>query len=130
MVSQANDVGPWFDAAKVHGLGTGEESKFDLEDSANLEAQAEAAGVDLAELFIDRMIAREGRELFNVWMFGGNMDAAFKYQALEHVVPLLGDAGAHVGQICDADSTTFLLTEHGTHTGTRPGEVIREFIRG
>ena len=30
---------------------------------------------------------------------------------LPHVVPMLGDAGAHVGQFTDADSPTFLLGE-------------------
>ena len=29
---------------------------------------------------------------------------------LDAVVPGLGDAGAHVGQICDADATTFVLS--------------------
>ena len=57
------------------------------------------------------MIESEGRELFNFWMFGGALENQWKYMQQEHCVPMLGDAGAHVGFLIDADSPTFLLAE-------------------
>jgi N-acyl-D-aspartate/D-glutamate deacylase len=44
-------------------------------------------------------------------MFGGHLDNQWPYLTMEHCVPLLGDAGAHVGFLIDADSPTFLLAE-------------------
>jgi N-acyl-D-aspartate/D-glutamate deacylase len=44
-------------------------------------------------------------------MFGGHLENQWPYLTMEHCVPLLGDAGAHVGFLIDADSPTFLLAE-------------------
>ena len=46
-----------------------------------------------------------------MWAFGGALQNQWNYMRLPHVVPMLGDAGAHVGQFTDADSPTFLLGE-------------------
>lgn len=122
LVAEAKEAGFRFPAHILHGLGTDDVPEYDFHNTASLAAEAEAAGVDPVDMFVDRLIASEGRELFNTWFFGGggNPAAAFRYQSMEHCIPLLGDAGAHVGQICDADATTFLLTEqtrrHGVFT--------------
>lgn len=126
LVAEAKEAGFRMPPSMLHGLGTDEEPRFDLDNEANLAAEAEALGVDPVDLFVDRLVASEGRELFNMWLFGGNLDSLLQYQAMEHVVPLLGDAGAHVGQICDADSTTFLLTEQTRRRGVF---TIEEAIR-
>lgn len=117
LVAEAKEQGFRMPPSMLHGLGTADSPEFDLDDQASLAALAEAAGEDPVDFYVRRLIESDGRELFNMWMFGGNMEAAFRYQALEHVIPLLGDAGAHVGQICDADSTTFLLTEQTRRRG-------------
>ena len=122
LIDEAKAAGFRFPAKILHGLGTDDVPEYDIFNHASLAAEAEAAGVDPVDMFVDRLIASDGRELFNTWFFGGggNPDAAFAYQSMEHCIPLLGDAGAHVGQICDADATTFLLTEqtrrHGVFT--------------
>ncbi|MEK9823723.1 MAG: amidohydrolase family protein, partial [Gammaproteobacteria bacterium] len=72
---------------------------------------AEETGQDPVEVYVDRLIASEGREYFNLWMFGGNLENQWNYMKLPHVVPMLGDAGAHVGFFTDTDSPTVLLSE-------------------
>ena len=69
---------------------------------------AEAEGKDPVEIYVERLLASEGKEFFNFWMFGGNLENQWKYMQLPHVVPMLGDAGAHVGFFTDTDSPTVL----------------------
>jgi len=96
---------------QIHPMGVGSKPEYDLDNKANLAELARAADVDPAELIVERLIASEGRELFNGWNFGSNVTAQVKLMATEHCLPGLGDAGAHVGMMIDADSTTFLLAE-------------------
>lgn len=95
----------------LHPLGLGDMPEFDLDRKASLAQIAEAEGKDPVDVYIDRLIASEGRELYNFWMFGGHLENQWKYMQMEHCVPMLGDAGAHVGILVDADSPTFLLAE-------------------
>ena len=46
-----------------------------------------------------------------MWMFGGNLENQWNYMRLPHVVPMLGDAGGHVGFFTDTDSPPVLLSE-------------------
>lgn len=96
---------------QIHPMGVGSKPEYDMDNQANLAELARAADVDPAELIVDRLISSEGRELFSGWNFGSNVTAQAKLMTTEHCLPGLGDAGAHVGEIIDADSTTFLLAE-------------------
>ncbi|MFZ9129383.1 MAG: amidohydrolase family protein, partial [Pseudomonadales bacterium] len=78
---------------------------------ASLQQLADAAGADPVEIYVDRLIASEGREYFNFWMFGGALENQWEYMRLSNIVPMLGDAGAHVGFFTDTDSPTILLSE-------------------
>ena len=71
---------------------------------------AAEAGVTPVELIVDRLLQSEGRELYNAWFFNRNTESMEAFLQLDAVVPGLGDAGAHAGQICDADSPTFYLS--------------------
>ena len=62
-------------------------------------------------MYIELLLASEGRELFNYWAFGGALENQWAYMQLDHVIPMLGDAGAHVGIFTDTDSPTVLLSE-------------------
>ncbi len=97
--------------ASLHPLGLGPVPDYDLDRRASLADLAEEAGADPVDVLVDRLVESEGRELSNFWLFGTNLDAQWRYFQLEDCVPLLGDAGAHVGQLIDADSTTFLLAD-------------------
>jgi N-acyl-D-amino-acid deacylase len=74
--------------------------------------KAMMAGRDesFVELFLRISRETEGRALFNYRLFCQDMDELgdlFRHSS--HVLPSLGDAGAHVSQIIDADWATFTL---------------------
>jgi len=112
LISEAKEAGGFGPVASIlHPLGMDEHPDFDLDDKASLQKLADEAGVDPVEIYVERLLESEGRELWNLWAFGNALQNQWKYMQLPHVVPMLGDAGAHVGQFTDADSPTFLLSE-------------------
>ena len=98
-------------AHMLHRFGVEETPNLDFNRKASLQQLAAEAGKDPVEVYVDRLAESEGREFFNYWMFGGNLENQWKYMQLPHVVPMLGDAGAHVGFFTDTDSPTVLLSE-------------------
>jgi len=98
-------------APMLHPFGNDEAPDLDFARKASLKQLAEAAGKDPVEVYVERLLASQGKEFFNYWMFGGNLENQWKYMQLPHVVPMLGDAGAHVGFFTDTDSPTVLLSE-------------------
>ena len=107
-------------AHMLHPFGVKDTPDLDFDRKASLAQLAEAEGKDPVEVYVDRLLASEGKELFNFWMFGGALENQWKYMNLPDVVPMLGDAGAHVGFFTDTDSPTVLLSEltrkHGVYT--------------
>ena len=111
LVKEGKDGGFRVNPRQLHPLGLGAMPEFDLDRQASLAQIAEAEGRDPVEVYVDRLIASEGREYYNFWMFGGALENQWRYMNLPNCVPMLGDAGAHVGILVDADSPTFLLSE-------------------
>ena len=112
LVSEAKEAGGFGQVARIlHPMGMDEYPDYDLENERNLQKLADDAGADPVDVYVERLIASEGKELWNLWAFGGNLQNQWNYMRLPHVVPMLGDAGAHVGQFTDADSPTFLLAQ-------------------
>lgn len=110
LISEAIEKGGFGQTARIlHPMGTDEYPDYDLENTKNLAKLAEDEGKDPVEVYVDRLIASDGKELWNLWAFGGALQNQWNYMRLPYVVPMLGDAGAHVGQFTDADSPTFLL---------------------
>ena len=98
-------------ASMLHPFGMGETPDLDFDRTSSLQQLADAAGCDPVEMYVDRLLASEGRELYNYWAFGGALENQWEYMQLDHVIPMLGDAGAHVGIFTDTDSPTVLLSE-------------------
>ena len=78
-----------------------------------LAAEASRAGVPVLARIYDALLEDEGKALlyFPVYNYSGmNLDVV--REMLTHPLALmgLGDAGAHVGTVCDASMPTFLLT--------------------
>ena len=107
-------------ASMLHPFGMGETPDLDFDRKSSLQQLADAEGRDPVEVYVERLLASEGRELFNYWAFGGALENQWQYMQLPHVIPMLGDAGAHVGIFTDTDSPTVLLSEltrkHGVYT--------------
>ena len=128
LVTEAKEAGGFGQVARIlHPMGTGEYPDFDLDNNNNLQKLADDVGMDPVDVYVERLLASEGRELWNLWAFGGSLENQWNYMRLPHVVPMLGDAGAHVGQFTDADSPTFLLGELTRNRGvyTLPEAVHR-----
>ena len=111
LIAEAKASGFRAQPAMLHPLGTGDMPDYDLDGRASLAQIAEAAGRDPVDVYVDRLLASEGRELFNYWMFGAALANQWRYMQMKHCVPMLADTGAHVGILIDADSPTFLLSE-------------------
>ena len=83
----------------------------------SLKQMAQEAGEHWSETFLRLSRESNGRGLFNFRMFS----ASFKEQAglfkSDHLIPGLGDAGAHVSQIMDAGWSSFMLSHWCRETG-------------
>jgi N-acyl-D-aspartate/D-glutamate deacylase len=82
---------------------------------------AERESLDAEELLYDRMLARDGRELFLVPVLNyseGSCDPIREMMLHPFAALGLGDGGAHCGIICDASIQTFVLT-HWVRDRTR-----------
>ena len=112
MIAEAKEAGGFGRVAGIlHPLGLDEYPDFDLDRKRSLQQMADQSGKDPVDIYVERLVESEGRELWNLWAFGGALENQWNYMRLPYVVPMLGDAGAHVGQFTDADSPTFLLSE-------------------
>ncbi|MGI9600310.1 MAG: N-acyl-D-amino-acid deacylase family protein [Acidimicrobiales bacterium] len=112
LLEEGREVGTWYDPAHIHPLGLDDRPDYSVDDATRRSVAdlADEAGVHPVELIVDRLLESDGRELYNVWFFNRRTDSRAGYLGIDQVVPGLGDAGAHVGQICDADATTFVLS--------------------
>ncbi|MDX2235564.1 MAG: amidohydrolase family protein [Hyphomonadaceae bacterium] len=80
----------------------------------SIAARAQAAGRDPYDYLYDVLLGDEGRALvyLPITNFTDPTGAAILSMiAHPRTVPALGDGGAHVGTICDASVSTYLLTE-------------------
>lgn len=110
LVEEGLEKGMWYDPNHIYPLGTGPSPDYSETDGRSIAVLAEELGVHPVELVIDRLIASEGRELFNTWFFNRNVDGLAQVLSMDHVYPGLADTGAHAGQICDADMSTHYLS--------------------
>ncbi|MFZ8972990.1 MAG: N-acyl-D-amino-acid deacylase family protein [Pseudomonadales bacterium] len=73
-------------------------------------AQAEAAGEDPQSWLYDYLLGNEGTNL--IYIPAANYaDGIPELLNHPHTVAALGDGGAHVGSICDASATLYLITK-------------------
>jgi N-acyl-D-amino-acid deacylase len=88
---------------------------FDYEPTpeSSIAARASAMGISAASLAYDLLVSHADRPAIFLPFANyaaGNLDAALEMFRHPHIVPGLGDGGAHYGVICDASYTTFLLS--------------------
>lgn len=109
LIDEGKARGTWYDPNFIFPLGPGSVPDYSIEGDDSLAVIAERAGRHPVEVIVDRLLESEGRELFNVWFFNRNRANMPNFLNLDGVCPGLGDAGAHAGQICDADAPTHYL---------------------
>ena len=91
----------------------GERPDYEPDPSTSFGAAAQKTGAPVLGLIYDAMLEHDGKALlyFPVYNFTGmNLDAVHEMLTHPLAIPGLSDGGAHVGTICDASFTTFLLT--------------------
>ena len=99
-----------FDTRQIFWLGSDHTPNYTLDGSQSLQALADSAGEDPAETFLRISRETEGKALFVIRFFNPNVEALAEFLAMDWVMPGLGDAGAHVGQVMDAGWATFTLS--------------------
>jgi N-acyl-D-amino-acid deacylase len=130
ILSEGNPAAPSFVIAqlgRVFPMGDPPNYEPAWEDS--IEGLARASGADPVELLYDRMLERNGKELFLVPLLnysGGNADPIRAMMQHPRAALGLGDGGAHCGMICDASIQTFMLS-HWVRDRTRGEKVPVEF---
>ncbi len=97
----------------------------------NLLDQAELAGEHWSETFMRLARETNGRALFNFRMFATNLEEQADLFESDNIYPGLGDAGAHVSQICDAGWSSFVLSHWQRETGYfSMGQAIKKMTSG
>jgi len=100
----------------------GEKPNYEPSPTESFGAAAMSRGEPVLGLIYDAMLEQDGEALlyFPVYNYTGmNLDAVHEMLTHPLALPGLSDGGAHVGTICDASFTTFLMThwardrEHG-----------------
>ena len=100
---------------KVYFLGLDEIP--DHNSAQNLIELSKSASEHWSETFLRLSRDSQGRGLFNWRMFGGNLKEQGDLFASEHLIPGLGDVGAHVSQIMDGGWASFILSHYVRETG-------------
>jgi N-acyl-D-amino-acid deacylase len=111
LIERSKETGFTADPSRLHPMGLGDTPDYDMARQNSLMQLAQAQGRDPVDVYVDRLIESEGRELWNFWAFGGALENQWAYMKMDHCIPMLADAGAHVGIFTDTDSPTFLLSE-------------------
>src|SRR5690606_38854256 len=104
---------------------TGNPLNYEPDPENSIAAPAARMGVEPANLAYDLLLSYADHATFFMPFANyadGNLNVALELFRFEHMVPGLGDGGAHYGIICDASYTTFLLS-HWTRDRKR-GERI------
>ncbi len=107
----------------------GEVPDYEPTADRSIEAIAKAQGRDPHDVLYDEMLELDGRALLMVALVGytdGDLEAMREMIEYPDSAFGLGDGGAHVGAICDATMTTYLLT-HWTRDRTRGPKLPVEF---
>jgi N-acyl-D-aspartate/D-glutamate deacylase len=126
LIAEGKETGPLMPAEQIFWLGDGERPNYATGREASLQALAEAAGEEPVETFLRMQRETRGKALFTVRLFNSNLPALADLISGENVLPSLGDAGAHVGQVMDAGWPSFVLSHWVRETGLfSVGEGVR-----
>jgi N-acyl-D-aspartate/D-glutamate deacylase len=93
-----------------------DEPDYEPSPEQSLKAIAQRTGKDPVEIMYDHMLSDDGKGLLYqpiINYMSGDLRVCREQLASSATVPGIGDGGAHVGIICDASNTTYMLTHWG-----------------
>jgi N-acyl-D-aspartate/D-glutamate deacylase len=108
LVAEADASDPFLPATQIFPLGLGQPT-YVADASGSLASVSAACDETPAEHFVRVALESGGAAYFTARLFNRNVDAIEQALRSPRVLPGLGDAGAHVGQVMDAGWTTFWL---------------------
>lgn len=110
----ASGAAPKIDFRRVYPFG--DRPDYEPPATLSLEALAERSGCAPIEVAYDLMMGRDGSAILFVPFANyadGHLDACGEMMRHPDALLGLGDGGAHVGIVCDASFTTYLLAHWG-----------------
>ena len=117
LVEDARSDKGFFGHVPLFWLGDSETPDYRFCHENAVTTLAETAGEHPAATFLRLSRDSRGRALFVLQMFNPNINAVARLISQGHVLPGLGDAGAHVGQVMDAGWCSFVLSHWVRQTG-------------
>jgi len=117
LVADAQEDRGFFAHVPLFWLGDGESPNYLFDEANSVATLAREAGEHPAETFLRLSRESRGQTLFVLQMFNPNRTAVADLISKGHVLPGLGDAGAHVGQVMDAGWCSFVLAHWVRETG-------------
>lgn len=122
LVSDAKEDTGYFGRVPTYWLGDGDSPNYVFDEESELATFAKRAGEHPSETFLRMSRESEGRALFVLRLFNPNLRAVADLISKGDVLPGLGDAGAHVGQVMDAGWCSFVLSHWVREEGIFPVE--------
>lgn len=110
LIEDARRDESYFSKVPLFYLGEGDSPNYRFDDASHVQRIAEQQGVHAAEIFLERSLHTQGRALFVLQLFNPNLRAVADLISKGAVLPGLGDAGAHVGQVMDSGWCSFVLS--------------------
>ena len=126
LVADANGDTHPLTRAPTFYLGDGEQPEYLFREETSLAQLARQAGEEPAQTFLRICRETRGRALFTKRVFNPNLRAVEDLISGGHILPGLGDAGAHVGQVMDSGWCSFVLSHWVRERGLfSPEEAVR-----
>ena len=120
----------WMDYALTRAYELGASLDYEPDPATAIAARAKATGVDPWSILLDLLAADDGSTLllypFENY-YHGDLEDIREMLTDPYSICGIGDAGAHVGTICDASYPTYLLT-HWTRDRTRGERLPLEMV--
>ena len=109
LVEEGLPVDRWDALKDIYYLGAGDSPDHTAQSGDNVLKTLAATGEHFVEHFLRVADETDGLGLFNLRMFCKDLTELGDLFLSDKIFPSLGDAGAHVSQIMDADWSTFIL---------------------
>ena len=110
LVRDAKQDKSYFSKVPIYWLGDGETPNYIFDEESALQTFADRAGEHPAQTFLRMSRDSRGKALFVIRLFNPNLRAVGDLISKGDVLPGLGDAGAHVGQVMDSGWCSFVLS--------------------